>query len=93
MPAGGAWVIARVAGRDLVRTVRAGGSYLAQNDPRIRVGLGSAERPEAVTIHWGAGQSHELTDLTPGRYHRIDLPPGAADAPEPGAQALLPAAD
>ena len=40
----------------LWRRVRADGSYLSANDPRIVVGLGDATRVESLTVHWPDGK-------------------------------------
>jgi enediyne biosynthesis protein E4 len=39
------------------RRVRADGSYLSANDPRILVGLGDAPRIDSLTVHWPDGRS------------------------------------
>ena len=40
----------------LWRRVRADGSYLSANDPRIVVGLGDATRIESLTVYWPDGK-------------------------------------
>lgn len=40
----------------LWRRVRADGSYLSANDPRIVVGLGDVTRVESLTVHWPDGK-------------------------------------
>jgi hypothetical protein len=44
-----------VGGKILVRDVKAGSSYLAQNDLRVHVGLGNATKAERLEIHWPSG--------------------------------------
>ena len=81
-PALGARVQVTVGKTTLVREVRVGGSYLAQNDPRILVGLGEAEDPDGVVITWGAGGRLQLESVDMGGYTRVELPRAAQ--PEPG---------
>jgi hypothetical protein len=49
--------IKRQGAPTLWRRVRADGSYLSANDPRILVGLGDAPRIETLTVHWPDGRS------------------------------------
>jgi enediyne biosynthesis protein E4 len=44
-----------VGGKVLVRYVKAGSSYLAQNDLRIHFGLGDAQRADRLEIRWPSG--------------------------------------
>ena len=43
--------------------VRAGGSYLSQNDPRLHFGLGGEARMSEVKIQWPSGKTETLTDV------------------------------
>ncbi len=43
--------------------VRAGGSYLSSNDPRLHFGLGSAEKMDEVSVRWPSGKVESLRDL------------------------------
>ena len=47
-----------------------GGSYLAANDPRLLVGLGT-DASAKVEIRWPSGRSQMLTGLAADRYHQI----------------------
>jgi enediyne biosynthesis protein E4 len=49
-----------VAGKVLIREVKAGSSYLAQNDMRVHFGLGKAPRVERLEIRWPSGASDVL---------------------------------
>ena len=40
--------------------VRAGGSYLSQNDPRLHFGLGAEVRVDEVEIRWPSGKVETL---------------------------------
>ena len=44
-----------VRGKILVRDVKAGSSYLAQNDLRVHFGLGSARKADRLEIRWPSG--------------------------------------
>ena len=43
--------------------VRAGGSYLSQNDLRSHFGLGAADKIETVEVTWPSGQTEMLRDV------------------------------
>jgi hypothetical protein len=68
-----------------IREVRAGGSYLSSNDPRVHFGLGAATRMDEVEIRWPNGKLEVLKDLPTdaiykvvegeGIKNRIALPP------------------
>jgi hypothetical protein len=40
--------------------VLSGGSYLSSNDPRVHFGLGTAEKVDAIEIHWPSGLVQKL---------------------------------
>jgi hypothetical protein len=44
-----------IGGKVLRRDVKAGSSYLAQNDLRVHFGLGNAQRADRLEIHWPSG--------------------------------------
>ena len=58
-------------GRRFRRELRAGGSYLSGNDPRVVVGLGEAPAAVTVTLRRGPGPGTAYGPFEPGRYHRI----------------------
>jgi hypothetical protein len=43
--------------------VRAGGSYLSQNDLRPYFGLGAADKMDRVEVSWPSGQAELLRDV------------------------------
>jgi hypothetical protein len=47
--------------------VRSGGSYLSQNDLRLRFGLGESQNADKLTIRWPDGREDTLTNLAAGR--------------------------
>lgn len=54
--------------------VRGGGSYLSQNDLRVRFGLGGASQAD-IEIEWPSGSTQTLRGLSVDRVHRIREPP------------------
>ena len=52
----------------LHRRVRTDGSYLSGNDPRVLVGLGAADRIQAVRVRWPSGAVEEWKDLPVDQY-------------------------
>jgi len=54
--------------RILRRRVRADGSYLSGNDPRVLAGLGGATRVKAVRVRWPGGASEEWKDVKVNQY-------------------------
>jgi hypothetical protein len=49
--------------RTLVRTVKAGSSYLSQSDVRAHFGLGRAERVAQLEVRWPNGRTEVLHDV------------------------------
>jgi hypothetical protein len=74
-PAVGAVVEVHAGGRVIRRQLKGGGSYLSANDPRLLIGLGSAERVEQVVIHWPNGSRSVLERPAVGQSHRVVEPP------------------
>jgi Na+-translocating ferredoxin:NAD+ oxidoreductase RnfD subunit len=62
-------------GRRLVREVRAGGSYLSSEDPRVHFGLGEATRVKELVARFPDGRESRLTDVPANRL---------VDVPDPG---------
>lgn len=60
----GAEVTVRAGGRDRTQTVMPASSYLCSNDPWLHFGLGSAERIDAVVVHWPDGLIEEFPTLS-----------------------------
>jgi hypothetical protein len=52
----------------LWRRIRADGSYLSANDPRILIGLGNAASIERLTVHWPDGKSEQFPVPVLGKY-------------------------
>ena len=62
----GARVAVTADGRRRVLWKVGGGSYLSASDPRLHVGLGSADRAEAVEVRWPSGRVDRHADLPAG---------------------------
>jgi enediyne biosynthesis protein E4 len=52
--------VARKGAPTLWRRVRADGSYLSANDPRIVIGLGNATQIDALIVHWPDGKGERF---------------------------------
>jgi hypothetical protein len=52
-----------IGNRVLVREVKAGSSYMAQNDRRVHFGLGQAKRADRLEIIWPSGRVDVLNDI------------------------------
>jgi hypothetical protein len=61
------------------REVRAGGSYLSSNDPRLHFGLGAADLMSEVSIRWPSGTREVLKDLPADRIYTITESQGITD--------------
>jgi hypothetical protein len=71
-PLVGTVVRARVGGREILRQVIAGGSYLSASQPRLFVGLGDAEQVDQVDVTWPWKTTTERwTRLRPRRIHQL----------------------
>ena len=46
-----------------MREIKAGASYLSQNDPRVHFGLGSQDRAEELEIRWPSGKVEKFKNL------------------------------
>jgi hypothetical protein len=72
----GATAVLEVAGRQLTRLAKGGGSYLSSGDRRLLFGLGEVDRGEArqtgrLTVHWPWGQIQHWENLLPDAYYRV----------------------
>ena len=63
----GARVTVKAGNLTQMSEVRAGESYLSQNDPRLHFGLGAQPRLSAIEIRWPSGKTETLHDL-PGDF-------------------------
>ena len=73
----------------LVQTaeVRAGGSYLSNNDPRLHVGLATETKMSEVAIRWPSGEKETVKDLPADFIYTVVEGKGITDkVPLPSAQ-------
>lgn len=77
----GAQIIWTVGGVTRRRLKTAGGSYLASHDPREILGLGTAERVDAIEIRWPSGEVDRLGRLPGRQYVRLREGAGGMSAP------------
>lgn len=56
------------------RVVVSASGFSGQSDRRVLVGLGEAERVEALEIRWPSGREQRLEGLAVDRYHQIQEP-------------------
>lgn len=66
-----------IAGRTVRRDVRSGFSYLAANDPRVHVGLGTHRQVEAVTVQWPDGRRERYGPFEADRIVEVRRDKGA----------------
>jgi hypothetical protein len=59
----GARVIVKAKNSTQLAEVRAGGSYMSQNDLRLHFGLGSVDRLDAVEVRWPSGAVDRIRNL------------------------------
>jgi hypothetical protein len=67
----GAKVTVEAGGRQQVREVRSGGSYVSHNDMRVHVGLGRAAVVDRVTIRWPSGQVDTIAGIAADRFYVV----------------------
>ena len=67
----GARVLIEAGGQKLLREVHAGVSYLASQDPRLRVGLPAGSVTARVEIRWPSGAIEEIQGLKTGAYYYV----------------------
>jgi hypothetical protein len=73
----GAEVIVTAGGRKHRRVIDGGSGFCSQNDRRLHVGLGDANKIDSIEIRWpggDAGEVHDVAGLEPNRIHRIEEP-------------------
>ena len=73
--------VRRKAGPSLWRRVRADGSYLSANDPRILVGLGDGSPIDSLIVHWPNGGREQFPPPTLRSYATLTQGAGGPVAP------------
>jgi len=74
----GAEVTATIGDRTITRVARAAYSYLASNDPRVHIGLGTATGVGGVTVRWPDGTRESFGDLQADRVTTLQRGKGTA---------------
>jgi len=74
----GATLSVRAGGKTITRDVRTAYSYLACNDPRVHVGLGSVARVDEVTVLWVDGATERFGPFDAGRIVTLRRGEGGA---------------
>ena len=69
-----------VGGKILRRDVKAGSSYLAQNDPRVHFGMGKQPRAERLEILWPSGVVDVVLDISANQIITVQEGAGAVPA-------------
>jgi hypothetical protein len=69
-----------VGGKILRRDVKAGSSYLAQNDPRVHFGMGKSPRAERLEILWPSGVVDVVLDISANQIITVQEGAGAVPA-------------
>jgi len=59
-------------GHRMTRDVSSGGSFLSVHDPRMHVGLGSADVAEQVKVRWPDGATSVESDVSANRFLAIE---------------------
>jgi enediyne biosynthesis protein E4 len=68
----GARVRVTAGARTYVRDVKAGSSYLSQNDLRAHVGLGDAVRADRIEVRWPSGKVETIADVAADQQVTIE---------------------
>ena len=71
-PAIGARLQARIGEKTIHKFVHTDGSYLAANDPRVHLGLGSHKYIDEVVVTWPDGTEVQMKQIPAGSITRID---------------------
>jgi hypothetical protein len=61
-------------GRELIRQLQAGSSYLSSEDPRAHFGLGGASTVSELTVRWPGGDETTLDDVAANQVVVVDPP-------------------
>jgi hypothetical protein len=67
----GSTVVLETDSKRLTRFAKGGGSYCSANDPRVLLGLGSADTPGTLTVKWSWGAPQTWDGLESGAYWEL----------------------
>lgn len=70
----GARVVVEAGGLTQTRATSCGNNYLSQNPPEIHVGLGGAERADAIRVEWADGTVSSLSGIAAGQRLTVEEP-------------------
>jgi hypothetical protein len=68
----GARLTLEVGGRQLLRAVKGGGSYLSSADRRVLFGLGPEEKIGRLTVRWPSGKTQTWDHLPVDHYWKLE---------------------
>jgi hypothetical protein len=68
----GARVTVTSAGRTQTNEVKAGSSYLSQNDLRVHVGLGDATTVDRINVRWPSGRVEDVANIAADQIVTIE---------------------
>jgi hypothetical protein len=77
----GAKVTVAAGGRRQIAEVRAGGSYVSHNDPRLHFGLGKDSAVDGVEIRWPSGLVERVQRLEANRFYEAREGSGIREDP------------
>jgi hypothetical protein len=70
----GAVIEVKIGGRNIHRLKKSGHSLMSSHDPRVLVGLGTAEAVDRVIVRWPSGQVSSLDHPAIDRTHQLIEP-------------------
>jgi enediyne biosynthesis protein E4 len=79
----GAKITVKLGTRTLVDEVRSGSSYISQNDLRVHLGLGAADKVDTVQVRWPSGLVERFDHLSVDAIHTLKEGSGNAIASAP----------
>ncbi len=68
----GALVTVETGGKTQVAINQGSMGYLSNNDPRLHLGLGTAEKIDRLVVNWPDGEQQTFENLETNRYLKID---------------------
>ncbi len=79
----GAQVTLELAGETILRELRAGEGFAAQNSSTLLVGLGNRDRVDRLTVRWPSGRTTEVADVPAGRLVTVHENPESSPSGTP----------
>lgn len=78
----GSKVVIKIGSREIVRLVKSGHGLMSSHDPRLLVGLGTADRVDSVIVLWPSGARSEIKQPKLGADLKI-IEPSNSERPGP----------